>query len=215
MDAVEQRASDDIDAQRALVVERPSVYLDTSIPSYLTSRPARDWPLKRYQWVTCLFWNTHRSRFEMRISPLVMKEAKNGDPEAARLRVELIASLPSLEVLGDVERLCALILKRTGLPNSAEADAQHVAIAATHGIDFLATWNCKHLANPSITPKVAHACERAGFRSPEICTPEVILRRVVYGPLSRQRPAREQSCRARPPAHSTQGERRSRRRARR
>jgi hypothetical protein len=43
------------------------------------------------------------------------------------------------------------------------------------------TWNCRHLANPTIIPKVVRACARAGFRSPEICTPEVIIRRFAYG----------------------------------
>jgi hypothetical protein len=86
------------------------------------------------------------------------------------------------------------------LPQSAKEDAEHVAVAATHGIEFLVTWNCKRLANPVITPKVARACERAGFRSPEICTPEIILRRVVYGTLPSHGVTRAQSCRARPVA---------------
>lgn len=197
MDGVERQAPGESDAQPAVPVERPSVYLDTSVPSYLTGRPARDWPLKRYQWVTCLFWNEHRARFKMHISSRVVDEAKLGDPESARRRIEIISSLPSLEVRDDVDRLSALILKRASLPNSAKIDAEHIAIAATNGIEFLVTWNCKHLANPAITPKVARACERAGFRSPAICTPEVILRHVVYGPQRGQRPAREQSCRAR------------------
>jgi hypothetical protein len=181
---------------------RPTVYIDTSIPSYLTGRPARQWPLKRYQWVTCLFWNAHGVRFEMHVSPRVVQEISAGDPAAAQKRVEIISSLPKLPILDDVDRLAALILKKTGLPISAKADAEHVAIAATHQIEFLATWNCKHLANPAITPKVARACDRAGFRSPEICTPEVLLMRVVYEPLRNQRTARERPCRARPAAHA-------------
>ncbi len=181
---------------------RPTVYIDTSVPSYLTSRPSREWPLKRHQWVTCLFWNAYGSRFEMHVSRRVVDEVKAGDPTAAQKRVELISSLPSLKTLDEVGWLTTLILKKTGLPNGAKADAEHVAIAATHKIEFLVTWNCKHLANPAITPKVARACERAGFRSPAICTPEVILRNVVYGPQPSQRSAREQSCRARPAAQA-------------
>jgi predicted nucleic acid-binding protein len=195
MEGMEQATDNDAASECPIV--RPSVYIDTSIPSYLTSRPSREWPLKRYQWVTCLFWNAHGARFEMHVSRFVVDEVKAGDPDAAQKRVEAISSLPRLEIPDDVDRLTALILKKTGLPNSAKADAEHVAIAATHKIEFLATWNCKHLANPAITPKVARACERAGFRSPAICTPEVILRHVVYGPQPCQRPAREQSCRAR------------------
>jgi hypothetical protein len=181
---------------------RPTVYVDTSVPSYLTGRPARELQLRRHQWVTCLFWNAHNSRFEMHVSPRVVDEVQAGDPAAAQKRLEVISSLPLLKITDNVEGLTALILKKTGLPKSAKADAEHVAIAATHEIEFLVTWNCKHLANPSMTTKVARACERAGFRSPEICTPEVILRRVVYGAVPRQQPVREQSCRARPSAHA-------------
>jgi hypothetical protein len=200
MEGTEQATGADVPSERLLV--RPTVYIDTSVPSYLTSRPAREWPLKRYQWVTCLFWNAHGARFEMHVSRFVVDEVKAGDPIAAQKRIDIISALPRLEIFDDVDRLTALILKKTGLPVSSKADAEHVAIAATHNIDFLATWNCKHLANPSITPKVARACERAGFSSPEICTPEVILKRVVYGPRPSQRVVREQSCRARPAAQA-------------
>src|SRR5581483_8759534 len=189
-------AADECAASGAIA--RPTVYLDTTIPSYLTGRPAREQVLRRCQWVTCLFWNGYRSRFEFHVSQLVRDEAAVGDPNYARRRIEMLSPLHKLDMPEDIERLGGLILKRTGLPKSAKADAEHVAIAATHRIEFLVTWNCKHLANPAIAPKVARACERAGFRSPEICTPEIILRRVVYGTLPSHRITREQSRRARP-----------------
>jgi hypothetical protein len=156
------------------------VYLDTSIPSYLTARQAREPLLRRHQWITCLWWNAHRSRFEICVSARVMQEASAGDPAMARRRVELISPLPSLDVPDAAQRLAARILREASLPESAKTDAEHVAIAATYQIDFLLTWNCKHLANPKIAPKIVRACQRAGLRSPEICTPEVVLRRVVY-----------------------------------
>jgi hypothetical protein len=136
--------------------------------------------MRRSQLITCLWWNAHRSRFDIYVSTRVMDEAKAGDPTAAQRRVETISTLPSLIVSEEAEALGVLILFETGLPDSAKMDAEHVAIAATYQIDFLLTWNCKHLANPEIAPKIARACHRAGFRSPEICTPEVVLRRVVY-----------------------------------
>jgi hypothetical protein len=138
----------------------------------------------------------------------VQDEAAAGDPISARRRVEMISALHKLDMLEDVVRLSGLILKRTGLPQSAKEDAEHVAVAATHGIEFLVTWNCKHLANPVITPKVARACERAGFRSPEICTPEIILKRVVYGTLSSHGVTRAQSRRARPVARAVSARKR-------
>jgi hypothetical protein len=155
----------------------PSVYLDTSVPSYFAARPTRQMPMLRHQRITCLWWHAYRPRANVFVSPRVVAEAKQGDPEAARQRVELISSMVSLESSDEVPRLSKQILLEARLPASAESDAEHVAIAAFHKIEYLLTWNCKHLANRHILPKVRRVCERAGLRSPEICTPEDIIRR--------------------------------------
>lgn len=168
-------------APSELAAARPKVYVDTSVPSCLTSRPARAMPLCRRQRVSCLWWNAHGSRFERYASARVLSEAARGDSEAVRRRVEVISTLPLLEIGAAVPPLTELIMRHSRLPSCADTDAEHIAIAATHGIEYLVTWNCKHLANPEFTPKVADACERAGFRCPLICTPEAIIRRVVYG----------------------------------
>lgn len=159
----------------------PSVYLDTSVPSYLVAPLSRVIPIARQQRVTCLLWNAHRDRFRFFVSRRVTDEAKRGNEHEARKRLEVLAAIPSVEPRGDsVNTLIRLILRNTGLPECATEDAEHVAIAASNDLDYLVTWNCKHLANPQITPKVARTCERAGLRSPVICTPEDVLRRFVY-----------------------------------
>ena len=159
----------------------PSVYLDTGIPSRLTGRPARDLRVLRVQRITCLWWNGYRSRVNAYVSDLVVAEAGKGHPEAAQRRIDAISSLPFLEVTPEVRLFAELILRETRLPASARSDAKHIATAALHGMDFLLTWNCRHLANPEIFPHVRRTCESAGVRAPEICTPEDIIRRYKNG----------------------------------
>ena len=57
----------------------------------------------------------------------------------------------------------------------AVLDAAHVAVAAIHGLDYLVTWNCRHLANAQIMRRISQACERMGQRMPIICTPEELM----------------------------------------
>src|SRR5262249_5533491 len=105
-----------------------------------------------------------------------------GNEAEAEKRIAVLASVPSIEFSTQADVLAQRIAREAGLSGQASEDALHIAVAATHGIDYLVTWNCKHLANPRILPKVARTCARAGYRSPSICTPEAILRRVVYVP---------------------------------
>lgn len=156
----------------------PSVYVETSIPSYLAARRVIARPAGRDQLVTCLWWNGHRKYFRAYASPEVVDEASAGDPVVAQRRIELVQQLRSLDSTDETEELSSRILARTGLPARARTDATHIAIAATHGIDYLLTWNCKHMANPHVIPKVIETCEDAGFRSPHICTPEQLIRRL-------------------------------------
>ncbi len=159
----------------------PSVYLDTTIPSFLTARPTRDRDTMRMQRVSCLWWNAYRARFDIHVSWLVFDEAANGDKEAANRRTEVLLPLRSVSVTSEALNLAQQILVDTGLPKKARPDAVHIAVAAANGIDVLLTWNSRHLANPQIIPKVRNACELAGFKCPEICKPDYIIRRHIYG----------------------------------
>jgi hypothetical protein len=159
----------------------PSVYLDTSVPSYLTSRPTREPLAWRKQRVSCLWWHAYRDRFKIYVSDRVLDEAARGNAEAAQRRIEVVSQLELLNVTDRATELATSILRETGLPEHVRRDAEHVGVAATHGVELLLTWNCRHLANPEITPKVRDACQRAGLRGPEICTPETAIRRSVYG----------------------------------
>jgi hypothetical protein len=169
-----------VDEGVASANKTPSVYLDTTVPSYVTARRVIASPVGRNQLITYLLWHVHRARFRFFVSPNVVEEASRGDPEEAAKRKTILLPLTSLEFSGKAQELSVRIMQEAGLRHVAKGDCDHVAIAATNDVNYLATWNCTHLANPRIIPKVARACEREGFRCPEIRTPREILERVVY-----------------------------------
>lgn len=123
------------------------------------------------QEATRSWWETARPRYELFISSMVSQEASGGDPEAAKRRIAVIEGLPDLDVSEEVERLAAQLLAGAALPEKAKTDALHIAVATVHGIDYLLTWNCKHIANAVMRPKIEAICRAAGYEPPVICTP--------------------------------------------
>jgi len=152
-----------------------TIYVETSILSYLTARPSRDLLAAAHQQVTREWWDTRRERFEVFISPLVEQEAQRGDPAAAQRRAEALHGLTVLEIVEDAYNLAAALISEGALPPSAADDATHIAMAVVHGIDFLLTWNCRHIANAETKPLVRSICATRGYTCPEICTPEELM----------------------------------------
>jgi hypothetical protein len=106
---------------------------------------------------------------------LVVREAGAGDAEAARKRLEVLATIPLLQA-SEGTRLLAKDLVRVGaLPASAADDAFHVAVAVTNGVDYLVTWNCRHIANATMLPLIEKCCRDAGYEPVRICTPEQLM----------------------------------------
>ncbi|MBZ5562171.1 MAG: type II toxin-antitoxin system VapC family toxin [Acidobacteriia bacterium] len=151
------------------------LYMETTIPSYLTSRPSRDLVIAGHQQVTKEWWETRKGAFEIYISQLVIDEVRAGDPTAARERVRIVRDFAILDITPEVGELASAILGAGILPRKAATDAAHIAIAAVHGMDFLLTWNCVHLANAVIAKAVAKVCRQHNWESPVICTPEELF----------------------------------------
>lgn len=166
------------------VFHRPRLYLETSIPSYLTARSSCDLKVARMQRITSRWWNSWRTQFEIYVSSLVITEALDGDPEAARRRMNIIERLPELPDSSLVDALQEQLIQKCGLPRSASADATHVSLTAVNKIDFLLTWNCAHLANSQVADKIAAICRSNGYTCPVLCTPEQLLERYEHA-LSR------------------------------
>ncbi len=154
---------------------KPKVYLETTIPSLLVARPSPLLRVANDQQVTREWWDTRRDKFQLFVSELVLEEAARGDRTLAAQRLAAIAHCPVL-VATDAARALTLELLSSGLvPAKAAADAAHIAVAAVQGMDFLLTWNCRHIANAMTVDRVRELCARRGFPAPVICTPYELM----------------------------------------
>ena len=154
---------------------KSSVYIETSIPSYLTARPSRDVRAVAWQQITLEWWDTARQNYELFTSALVIKEASAGNQAAAERRLSVLGDIPKLDVNDQAEKLAELLIIDSGVPASSRTDALHVAVAAVHRIDYLLTWNCRHMSNAVKRPIIRSICLNAGYVCPEICTPTELL----------------------------------------
>jgi hypothetical protein len=160
--------------------ERTTVYLDTTIVSYLTASLNRDISKARRQHMTREWWAGHRVRYDLYISSHVTAEAAAGNCEEARKRLEVLAPIRLLTETDESLQIVEHLMERRLLPQKARADAEHISIAAVHSVRILLTWNCKHLANEKIARDVARMCESLGYRCPNICTPEKLMRTFAH-----------------------------------
>lgn len=142
---------------------------------YATSRPSRDLVVAARQQITRDWFARGAHAYELFVSQLVIREASLGDEEAARERLALVQGIPLLAVSDAVGDLAARLVGGGAVPRRATEDALHIAVAAVHGIDFLLTWNCKHIANALMRSAIERACREAGFEPPVICTPEELI----------------------------------------
>jgi predicted nucleic acid-binding protein len=150
---------------------KPKVYLETTIPSLLTAWPSRDVVIAGQQQTTRDWWNGRRKDFGLFISGLVLMEARRGNISAAKAREEVLSACEVLDNPESAQSLASEILASRLLPAKAAADAVHIAIATVHRMDFLLTWNCRHIANAAIVEDVRAVCVRSGYFPPIICTP--------------------------------------------
>ena len=148
-----------------------TLYLETSVIGYLTARTSQNLIVAANMAVTREWWDTCRDNFEMYVSETVFNEAGRGDPEMAQKRIEVIADLPSLFANEAVTELTQQFLQQTNLPPKASDDALHIALATVYDLDFLVTWNCRHIANPNIQKKLSEISTNFGYQLPILCTP--------------------------------------------
>jgi len=125
--------------------------------------------------ITQEWWNTRREQFALYISQVVLEEVARGDAEIASKRMDILRDFPLLEVNQSVQSLATLFLEKTNLPVKASDDALHIAVATFYGLDYLLTWNCKHIANAQIQKKLTQISIEAGYELPTICTPYELM----------------------------------------
>ena len=150
---------------------KPKVYLETTIISYLTAWRSPQLVMAAHQESTRNWWDDERQAFDLYISEAVVQEVSLGDPSAAQKRLDAVSELPELQITDEVRLLAKELIEETPLPKTAHVDALHIATATVHGMDYLLTWNCRHIANAVLRKSLAAICEAAGYEIPVICTP--------------------------------------------
>ena len=154
---------------------RLTAYVETSVVSYLTARPSRDVVISAYQKITREWWRDAPERLDLVASALVVAEAGAGDSDAARTRLEALESVALLDATPDAENLANALVEASAVPRQAADDAAHIAIAVTNGVDFLVTWNFRHIANATMRARIEQVCRWAGYEPPVICTPSELM----------------------------------------
>jgi predicted nucleic acid-binding protein len=150
------------------------VYVETSVISYLTARPSSD-PVKAARQLQAQALWRAQDRFNLVVSPAVVDEATRGHPGQATLRSQAIEGLPLLSLSAEAAYLAQLLLQRKALPSKALADAVHIAIATTHKVKLVASFNFRHLAGAFARARIEHTLRQLGYEAPLIATPEEIL----------------------------------------
>ena len=151
------------------------IYIESTIPSYVVARPARDLLQAARQQLTRDWWELRRASHELFTSQLVLDEIAFGETEMANRRLELMADITLLESTDQAGQLTRRIMNSGLLPAKAEGDEAHIALATVHKLDILLTWNCRHIANALILGRLRRVIESCGHSAPTICTPEEFL----------------------------------------
>jgi predicted nucleic acid-binding protein len=154
---------------------KPTLYMETSVVSYLAARNSREPILAGQQASTHRWWKDRRRFYEVFISKLVWQEASRGDKSARERRLKFIKPFRWLQVTSQVMKLTHTLVATKAVPANAADDAIHIALGAVYGMNFLLTWNFTHINNPATEEEIRGACKRSGFHCPVICTPDQLL----------------------------------------
>ena len=154
---------------------KPTVYLESTVISYVAARPSRDLIIAAHQQVTHEWWEKALPQCEAFISPIVIEEISRGDLQAAQIRLDKIAPFSIVEVVLEVRNLADEYFNAVQIPEKARADAYHLALATWHGLDFLLSWNCTHIVSGRVKMIIEEINAEFGIRTPVICTPEELM----------------------------------------
>ena len=148
------------------------IYIESTIPSYVVARPARDLLQAARQQLTRDWWDLRREKHELFTSQVVLDEIASGEAAMAKQRLAVMAGLAVVRATDEVEALTLRVLGSGLLPTDADRDAAHIALATVHEMDILLSWNCRHIANAAIQARLRRLVEQSGFTLPVLCTPD-------------------------------------------
>jgi hypothetical protein len=155
---------------------KPRLYIETTIPSYLVARPSKDIRLLADQQATKEWWEQRRHDFDLFISETVLAEAGRGDAQFVAARLATLRGVPVLRDSTEAAALTRQLLVDAIIPPAVADDAIHLGLAAAHGMDYLLTWNCRHINNPMLRRRIERACADCGLKCPVICSPAELMR---------------------------------------
>lgn len=154
------------------LADRPIVYLETTVVSYLTAKPSRDVVAAAHQQLTQEWWEDRRQDFRVVASQLVLQESGRGDMPAAQRRLDILKGLELLEITPEATTLARALVENGVVPDTSLEDALHVAVAVVNGCKYLMTWNYRHLAGAGVRARIETFCRDKGYEPAIICTPE-------------------------------------------
>jgi len=152
-----------------------TLYVETSIVSYLRQQPSAHVLTAARQLLTHQWWQDERHRYQLVTSQFVIDEASEGNPELAELRLAALEGIPLVDIDSESVTLARALVEQAVLPPAATVDAFHIALAARHGVEYLLTWNCKHIANAKLLPRLQAVLQAWQSHVPIICTPEALV----------------------------------------
>ena len=152
----------------------PTIYIETTVIGHIAARQQSDITVAARQLASLTWWN-RRHEFDLFVSQIVLDECRSGDSGAAIERIELVRGIAILDVTPQADDLAAALISDYGIPATEPRDALHISIAATNGIQYLLTWNFRHIANPSTRNKIDFICRECGFAPPIICSPDELM----------------------------------------
>ncbi|MXY99197.1 type II toxin-antitoxin system VapC family toxin [Candidatus Poribacteria bacterium] len=154
---------------------KPRVYIESTVISYLVARPSDNPILAARQKASQRLWEDYADRFEFVISQVVLAEIQQGDVRAAQQRIEMVSPLTVLENLPEIDILVQKLLDSGAVPRNSRPDAQHIAISTVHSVEYLVSWNYKHIVNEHKREHIKQICQEAGFQPTTICTPTQLM----------------------------------------
>lgn len=152
-----------------------TAYIETTIPSYYVARTSDSLLQAAKQAATRRWWDEGCSGFDLFTSLETIDEAAKGDPLMADDRLNLLKGIALLPLPDAGLELAASLVSAGIVPSKAASDAIHIAVSSVHRIEYLVTWNFKHIANPFIRDRLRLAVSNAGFELPVMCSPEELL----------------------------------------
>ena len=168
--------------------QNPRVYLDPTVISYFVANPSTNAKLAAWQQESRRFWHDFQDQFVFVVSDTVLDEIHRGDAMQAKKRLSAVAQFTKLSKTPRADALTQQLLAAGAVPESAASDAEHIAIATVHGVDYLVSWNHKHLVNVHQLRRINQVCEAAGFRPALICTPTTLMEGLVMKEIIQKYP---------------------------